>query len=158
MLKALLIERFKLATHSDVQPEPGYVLEAGKKPKLKESAGTARSDCNIVNTGRRYFICQNTTMAQFAERLPGVAAAYIHPPVLDLTEIKGAYDFQVYWTPKGALSNTAAKPPSDVAPTPVDELTVFEAVDKQLGLKLEEQKHPMPVIVIDKVERVPSDK
>jgi uncharacterized protein (TIGR03435 family) len=40
----------------------------------------------------------------------------------------------------------------------VDEVTVFEAVDKQLGLKLEEQKHPVPVVVIDKVERTPSEK
>jgi uncharacterized protein (TIGR03435 family) len=155
MLKALLVERFKLTTHSEVQPVPVYVLEAGKKPKLKESDGTSRSDCKIVNTDRRYYVCQNTTMAQFAERLPSVSAAYLHPPVLDLTELKGAYDFQLYWTPKGLLQNTAVKN-GDAASTPVDEITVFEAVDKQLGLKLEEQKHPVPVVVIDKVERTPA--
>jgi uncharacterized protein (TIGR03435 family) len=157
MLKALLIERFKLATHNEDQPQPVYVLEAGKKPKLKESDGTARSDCKIVNTDRRYYVCANTTMAQFAERLPSVSAAYIHPPLLDFTGLKGAYDFQLYWTPKAALSSAAGKP-ADVASTPVDEVTVFEAVDKQLGLKLEEQKHPVPVVVIDKVERTPSEK
>jgi uncharacterized protein (TIGR03435 family) len=96
-------------------------------------------------------------MAQFAERLPSVSAAYIHPPLLDFTGLKGAYDFQLYWTPKAALSSAAGKP-ADVASTPVDEVTVFEAVDKQLGLKLEEQKHPVPVVVIDKVERTPSEK
>ena len=158
MLKTLLAERFKLVTHSEVRPVPVYVLEAGKKPKLKESAGTARSDCKIVNTDRRYFVCTNTTMAQFAERLPDVAAAYLHPPVLDFTEIRGAYDFQLYWTPKRLLSNPAAKAASDTAPTPVEEVTVFEAVDKQLGLKLTEQKHPVPVVVIDKVERTPAEK
>jgi len=155
MLKTLLVQQFKLVTHSEVQPVPVYVLEAGKKPKLKESDGTARSDCKIENTDRRYFVCQNTTMAQFAERLPDRAGAYIHPPVLDLTELKGAYDFRLYWTPKNLLQSTAAKS-GDAASTPVDDLTVFEAVDKQLGLKLEEQKHPVPVVVIDKVERTPA--
>jgi uncharacterized protein (TIGR03435 family) len=95
-------------------------------------------------------------MAQFAESQPNVSAAYIHPPLLDLTGLKGAFDFQLYWTPKNALSSATAKP-ADTAAIPVDELTVFEAVDKQLGLKLEEQKHPVPVIVIDRVERTPAE-
>lgn len=155
MLKNLLTERLHLVTHSEVQPLPVFVLEAGKKPKLKESDGSARSECKIVNTDRRYYVCQNTTMAQFADRLPGVSAAYIHPPLLDLTELKGAYDFQLYWTPRGLLRNNAAKI-ADAAPTPIEELTLFEAVDKQLGLKIEEQKHPVPVVVIDKVDRTPS--
>jgi uncharacterized protein (TIGR03435 family) len=157
MLKTLLIERFQLQTHSETQPVPVYVLEAGKKPKLKESGGTARSECKIVNSDRRYYVCQNTTMAEFAERLPGVAAAYLHPPIVDLTGLKGAFDFQLYWTPKGVLSTNTAKP-GDSASTPVDEYTVFEAVDKQLGLKLEEQKQPVPVVAIDKVERTPTGK
>jgi uncharacterized protein (TIGR03435 family) len=155
MLKKVLIERFKLVTHEEERPMPVYVLEAGKKPKLKDSDGSARSDCNIENTDRRYYVCKNTTMTQFAERLPSVSGAYIHPPLLDLTGLKGTYDFQLYWTPKAALST--AKAGTDTASTPVDEYTVFEAVDKQLGLKLEEQKHPIQVVVIDKVERRPTE-
>jgi uncharacterized protein (TIGR03435 family) len=154
MLKNLLTERLHLVTHNEAQPLPVFVLGAGKKPKLKESDGSARSDCNIVNTDRRYYVCQNTTMAQFADRLPSVSAAYIHPPLLDLTGLTGAYDFQLYWTPRALLQNNAKI--ADAAPTPIDELTVFEAVDKQLGLKIEEQKHPIPVVVIDKVDRTPT--
>ena len=155
MLKALIVERFALVTHNEEQPMPVYVLEAGKKPKLKETDGSERSDCKIVNTDRRYYVCKNTTMAQFAELLPTVAPGYVHQPLLDLTGLTGAYDFQLYWTPKGALSHATA---ADAATTPVDEFTLFEAVDKQLGLKLEEQKHPVPVLVIDKVERTPTEK
>jgi uncharacterized protein (TIGR03435 family) len=40
----------------------------------------------------------------------------------------------------------------------MDDTTLFEAVDKQLGLKLELQKHPVPVVAIDKVERLPEAK
>jgi uncharacterized protein (TIGR03435 family) len=96
-------------------------------------------------------------MAQLAERLPNFAAAYVRRPLLDLTGLAGAYDFQVFWTPKTALTNAAVRASSEMAATPVEELTVFEAVDKQLGLKLEEQKHPVPVLMIDKVERTPRE-
>jgi uncharacterized protein (TIGR03435 family) len=161
MLKSLLTERFQLVTHSDQQPLPVFVLLAGKKPKLKESDGTARSDCKLVNTADRHvFTCRNTTMAEFAERLPPIANLYIHPPLLDLTEIKGAYDFELSWTPRMNLpeARVGANAPASQAATPAGDLTVFEAVDKQLGLRLEEQKHPIPVVVIDRATQPPLDK
>jgi uncharacterized protein (TIGR03435 family) len=77
--------------------------------------------------------------------------------MLDFTVIHGAFDFQLYWTPKGQLSTPTAG--TDTAPTPVDELTLSEALDKQLGLmKLEQQKHPVPVLVIDQVKRLALEK
>jgi len=158
MMKKLLADRFKLAAHTEDQTLPVWVLLAGKKPKLKESDGAARSECKIVNTDRRYFVCTNTTMAQFAEQLPNRAAAYVQPPLLDLTEIKGAYDFQLYWTPKAQLPQArdgANAPATSDAATPSEDVTVFEAVDKQLGLKLEQQKHPVSMLVIEHVERTP---
>ena len=155
MLKNLLIQRFKLTVHTEEQPLTVYVLARGKRDaKLKASDGMARSECKIVFIERRNYVCTNTTMAQFAERLPTVAAAYVKPPLIDLTEIQGAYDFQLYWTPKNALPKAKAAADGE-ASTPSDDLTVFEAVDKQLGLKLEEQKRPMPVVMVDHAERTP---
>ena len=43
------------------------------------------------------------------------------------------------------------------APDLTDRLTLFEALESQLGLKLERKKLLLPVIVIDSVERVPSE-
>jgi len=43
------------------------------------------------------------------------------------------------------------------ASEPSGGFTIFEAVEKQLGLKLEMQKRPMPVIVIDHIEQKPTD-
>jgi len=77
-----------------------------------------------------------------------------NPRKIQRPRLKGAYEFQLYWTPRGLLQNNAKI--TDAAPTPIDELTLFEAVDKQLGLKIEEQKHPIPVVVIDKVDRTPT--
>jgi uncharacterized protein (TIGR03435 family) len=46
---------------------------------------------------------------------------------------------------------------TSTATDPTGGLTVFEAVDKYMGLKLAEQKHPMSVVVIDHVNRTPTD-
>jgi uncharacterized protein (TIGR03435 family) len=73
-----------------------------------------------------------------------------------MTGLKGAYDFTVKWTP-WKLLNSGGRAPDGAQPAvavaPDGSITFFEAVEKQLGLKLESgQKHPMPVWVIDHVE------
>jgi len=150
MLKTLIVERFKLETHSEEQPAPVFALSLGKRaPKLNEAGGSGHSECrSSLGAAGITCTCRNTTMAQLAERLPDIAGAYIVHPMVDLTGLKGAYDFSLIWTPRARLADFA----SGRAETGVN-LTVFEAIDQQLGLKLEEQKHPMPVIVIDRVER-----
>lgn len=163
MLKTLIVQRFKLATHNEQQPLPVFALAAGKgSPKLRKSDGSARSDCKR-SLGLRgiTLACRNTTMAQLAELLRDVAGAYLIHPMVDLTGLKDAYDFDLTWTPKNRLPGVAGRG-GDAggvvqALTPSGDLTVFEAVDKQLGLKLEERKHPMPVIVIDRVDRTPAE-
>jgi uncharacterized protein (TIGR03435 family) len=151
MLKTLIVQRFQLATHQEKQPVTVFALVAGKNPKLQKTSGSPRSECRSrLGEGGLTCVCQNTTMAQLAERLSAVAGAYIVHPLVDLTGIEGAYDFALTWTPKAKLSNA-----STGRPAIGNDLTVFEAVDKQLGLKIEEQKHPMMVTVIDHVERTP---
>jgi uncharacterized protein (TIGR03435 family) len=144
MLKSLIVQRFKLAIHQEEQPLPVFALVLGKgAPRIKKSDGAARSDCKrgVGGSGITY-TCQNTTMAQLAEVLPDVAGAYIVHPMVDLTGLPGGYDFVLSWTAKARLGMAAT------------DLTVFEAVDRQLGLRLEERKHPRAVIVVDHVERV----
>lgn len=158
MLKALLVQQFKMATHDEDQPVAVFALTQGKRAvKLKGADAATRSECKIeVGDRGRVYSCHNTTMAQLAERLPGVAAAYINRPMVDLTGLKGAYDFDLIWTPRGRLATpTASSDGSVQASAPTADLTVFEAIDKQLGLKLAEQKHPMPVVVVDHMERTP---
>jgi uncharacterized protein (TIGR03435 family) len=50
-----------------------------------------------------------------------------------------------------------ARDSAALAPDPIAVLTIVEALDKQLGLKLSPQKHSMPVLVIDHVERQPTE-
>jgi uncharacterized protein (TIGR03435 family) len=93
-------------------------------------------------------------MADLADWLPTrIAPSFIDRPVVDLTGLKGPYDIQLDWVPRPLVGNAADPASADVAAG----ATVFDALDKQLGLKLEERKLPMPVIVIDHIERVPTE-
>jgi len=163
MLRALLVERFGLRVHEDQQPVPAYLLTKGKRePKLKEADASVRSECNVtVGTQGtipiRNWTCRNKTMANLAAEIGGIARQYIDHPVVDLTGLTGSYDFTVSYTGK-AMVRSAQQRTEDGAATadPSGALTLFEAIDKQLGLRLELGKHPMPVIVIEHVDAAPA--
>src|SRR5262249_19051573 len=107
MLRALLVDRFKLKYHNEDQPVNVYALLAPKKePKMKKSDPASRSTCNrtqgnnAAGTPMMSLTCQNTTMAQLAERLPSTAPAYFDHPSIDLTGLEGGWDFVLNWTPR----------------------------------------------------------
>jgi len=164
MLQKLLEERFKLAVHREDQPVTVFALTPGKRAaKLKESSGRDRSECKLsIGDAGRTYTCTNTTMAQFVTRVRQVAGGYLGAhSVVDLTGLKGSYDFALTWAPIGRFNSTrsgdAAPSAGAAAADPTGDLTVFEAVDKFLGLKLAEQKYPMSVVVIDHVDRTPAE-
>jgi uncharacterized protein (TIGR03435 family) len=145
MLKALLADRFKLVVHRDTRPFPEYVLLAGKHPRLKEAAGGGESACQPIPQNAAVS-CRNMTMAQFANRLSQMARDYFQGnPVADLSGLKGAWDFTLKWTGRNLLATAGS-----------DGISIYDAVDKQLGLKLDVQKVPMPVIVVDHVNEKPT--
>jgi uncharacterized protein (TIGR03435 family) len=73
--------------------------------------------------------------------------------MVDLTGLKQAYDFTLTWTPKNPRSDRRGPEVGGQASTPPGGLTLFEAVEKQLGLKIEERKHPLPVVIVDRAEK-----
>jgi uncharacterized protein (TIGR03435 family) len=175
MLRALLIERFKLKTHTEERPVSAYSLLASR-PKLTKADPASRTRCQAgppPNTGRnsnpalsRVVTCQNTTMARFAEQLQFLAGGYVQTAVEDATGLEGGWDFAVSFSPAGLVQGApggrggdAAQPGGGVlsASDPTGAMTLMEALDKQLGLKLEMRKRPMPVLVIDHVEEKPTD-
>jgi len=116
------------------------------------------------------------TMAQFAEQLQNIAPGYIHSPVLDATGLEGAWDFTLNFSPAGMFQGGGGRggdrggdggQPSGAAPAasgaipvasePNGALTLLEAIDKQLGLKLEMKKRPVSVLVIDHIEQKPDN-
>jgi len=168
LILSLLKDRFGLKYHTEERPLPAYSLVVGK-PKMKKADPASRTHCIRSNgpagspPGTTIMTCQNITMAQFAEQLRGVGQGLNLPPV-DATQLEGNWDFTLTWNQRAGMNTGPARPaeggqPSDVATAadPSGGYTIFEAVDKQLGLKLEMQKRPVPVIVVDHLEQKPTD-
>jgi Protein of unknown function (DUF3738) len=140
-----------LAIRKDTKSMPAFALTLGKgKPKMKEADGTGEIGCRPQRPtdARPYalFVCRNVTMADLVERLEMSAAPYFNYPVVDLTGLAGKWDFEVGWSPRATLERSGG-----------DGVSVFEAVDRQLGLKLEQKDVPMPVIVVERVNEKPAD-
>ena len=155
MLQALLADRFKLVLHKDTKPMPAFVLTLGKgKPKLKEAEGSGNTGCQPQlqkpepgTIPYAMISCHNLTMEAFARNLRFMAGAYMTNPVVDSTGLKGAWDFDLKWTGRAQLGQAGAGAG----------ISIFDAVDKQLGLKLEAQRAPSPVLVVDSVNQKPTD-
>jgi uncharacterized protein (TIGR03435 family) len=158
MVQSLLADRFGLKVHTESQPVTVYALTVNKS-KLKDAEPSGRSTCKQAAVdGARTYTCTNTTMPQLAAKLRDAAGAYLDHPVIDQTGLTGAYDFMLSWSPRNLLMTGGRGPAPNAEPAdrPAG-LTIFEAVDRQLGLKLSTQKHPMPVIVIDRMNRTPTE-
>ena len=154
MTRALLESRFHRKVHEETRPVQVYALVAGK-PKMNKADPANRAGCKSTPGApgsslilSKNYTCTNVTMAQFADKLSAIAPGYMHHPGVDLTGLQGSYDFILNFSNPLQTMNAAADPNGA--------LTLAEAIDKELGLKLELQKYPMPVLVIDHVEEKPS--
>ena len=180
MMQQLLAERFKLVTHKETKPLPTWVLTVGKKLQLKEGDGSGETGCKpetasgapaeggirmmtssnggpatTIQLGPGMvvsFHCRNMTMAGFADGLRGMMGAFQTlgtTPIKDETGLEGRWNFDVRW------SMTMMGPAAML--NQGDRIILQEALEKQLGLKLEQRPVPTPVLVVDSVNRVPSD-
>ncbi len=150
MLQSLLADRFKLVVHKGDKPLPAFVLTAPKgKLKLKESDGSGEPDCKDEEPPHKpapdevrqiVLSCRHYTMEVLAKNLQDWGD--LINPVVDSTGLQGSYDFEIKWTPQRSVSKAGT-----------DAISIFDAVDKQLGLKLELQTAPRPVLIVDSVNR-----
>jgi uncharacterized protein (TIGR03435 family) len=160
MLQTLLADRFKMIIHREDRVMPVYALVVGKgSPKLQPAAGTDGFNCGAGEGAENmvHLVCRNMTMADLVVSLPSFAPRYFDSPVVNGTDITGAYDIKLDWTPAGATG--ARGPDGQHAPTDSADIaatTIFDAV-QQLGFKLEKRKQPFPVVVVDRLERTPTD-
>jgi uncharacterized protein (TIGR03435 family) len=139
MLQALLAERFHLQVHRETKEVPMYALVVDKhRPKLQESSADETPKGAITGDGKSMHMeAAKWTMAQLATRLSTNGAGR---PVLDKTGLTGIYTFTLNWTP-GIPVEESELPP------------LWEALQSQLGLKLEPTKGPGEFIVVDHVEK-----
>src|SRR6202034_1104897 len=89
--------------------------------------------------------CKHLNMAALADTLHDFAGGYLDQPVIDETNLVGAWDFTIKWTPRGELEKQGA-----------DGISIFAAVEKQLGLKLELKTAARPVFQVASVDETPT--
>jgi uncharacterized protein (TIGR03435 family) len=151
MLRSLLTDRFKLTFHREPKVFSIYALEVAKSgPKLKASAA-APDDPVVVGPGVVYpervvLPGRNATMANFVSLLQ---RAILDRPVVDKTGLAGRYDFDLEWAPDETQFGGDLSPASASATSP----PLFEAIQQELGLRLEATRGPVDALVVDTAQR-----
>ncbi|MBV9182624.1 MAG: TIGR03435 family protein [Acidobacteria bacterium] len=151
MVQKLLAERFELKFHEEKKELSAYVLTVAKNgPKLKKSEGDPSGLPSLFFRQLGYLTVRNASMAAFTHLMQ---SAVLDRPVVDQTGLEGRWDFILKWTPdESQFSGMGMKvpPPSDAADAPPP---LFTAIQEQIGLKLEAGKAPVPVLVVDHLEK-----
>lgn len=159
-MQALLRDRFKLKYHIEQRPGPAYRMDA-VKPKMKKADPSRRASClrDTAPSGAQGFLtrfrCQNITMTEFAEWFSHRATGLRSGAISDNTALSGRWDFALVYDP-GDHFGTPSPGQTGEASDPSGGYTIFEAFERQLGLKLVTTTSPQPVMVIDHLERKPT--
>jgi uncharacterized protein (TIGR03435 family) len=167
MIENLLLERFGLQYHREPKDMTGFELVVAKGgPKLKETGpppegGAPEWSLKLGPNGFPEIPVGSSGMAvmngkaakrgtaETMELLARNLAGQVSKPVTDATGLKGKYDYFLYWMSSGRGPSTAET--EDVGPT------LFTAIQEQLGLKLESKKVTIQMLVVDKVEKTPTE-
>ena len=171
MLIPLLTERFGLKYHHETRELPMYALVVAKGgPKLTSAAEEPGGDQppspfggpapkGIDSRGRMmmgpgHIESQDTTIAMLVHSL----APQLGHSVIDKTGLTGRYDYVLQWTPDNASPpmmggpGGAGGPPHTENAADAAPVSLFTAIQEQLGLKLEAEKGSVDVIVIDHID------
>ena len=163
MLRAMLAERFKLETHRETRELPVYeMLVAKGGPNLEKSEVENRTQVAMEGTesGMKMNV-SNAPVANFCDML----SRMVSRPVLDKTGLQGSYNFVLNLAPEDMpgrgggmirMGPGAGGPESGPAPEAGPTGSMTTSLQK-LGLKLESKKAPIDMIVVDKIEKVPTE-
>jgi uncharacterized protein (TIGR03435 family) len=177
MLQSLLAERFKLAFHRETKQHAIYAMVAAKDgPKLKPAetpagnpapsggtpppTGMPRGPMMIqVDQEGAHLKTPSATLANLAEAI----SRFSERPVVDMTGIQGQYDFDLVFSPETLRGGPAGmRPPmpppggNDASSSPEPAASIYDSV-RRYGLKLEPRKAPMEILVIDHIEKTPTE-
>ncbi len=166
-IQALMEDRFKLGFHRETREMPVYALVVAKGgPKFSEDEGECPAQppgpppppapgkaparpCGRLYKGRNYVYGDKMHLSQIILAL----SSTLGRTVIDKTGLTGKYDIDLKWTPDQGPALVA--PPGAPPPQPPDPSgpSIFTAIQEQLGLRLESQKGPVEVLIIDHVEK-----
>jgi bla regulator protein blaR1 len=151
-LKSLLEDRFKLRTHTETKEMPVYALVVSKNGPKLSAAQDSSGPGPMIRMGRGQLDGRRMAMSMLAQQL----AQQLGRPVIDKTGLTGQYDIILNWTPEpgqGGGPFGGPPPPDAIQAADSSGPSIFTALQEQLGLRLESQKGPVPILVIDSVEK-----
>jgi uncharacterized protein (TIGR03435 family) len=138
-----------------------------KSGKLKPAEGEGGLRMMMSPKGRQ--MTGKTEISRLADTLSNM----MDRPVVDLTELKGTYEIDLTWSPDGSteggpggMMKAKAEMAAVGGPGPggehkefdtSDAATIFTALQEKLGLKLDSRKAPVELIVLDHIERTPTE-
>jgi uncharacterized protein (TIGR03435 family) len=171
MMQRLLAARFGLVVHTESRELPVYALTLaradrrlgpritpadrdclalmtaapGGVPVAAPQLADGRPACGARRDGTGRVMAGGTDMRTLATQM---LTGQVDRPVVDQTGLTGAFDFDLEY----ALDTTGrGAPPPDPATAVTDRPSLFTALEEQLGLKLQPQRAPVNVLVIDRV-------
>ena len=147
LIRSLLEDRFKLTLHHELREVQQYELVPAKKdgslgPQIRRATVNCAADITSCETRALPGHLTSTSMPA------GGLAAYLASNVVrtvvkDQTGLIGGYSITLEWAPESAAAT--------------DKLSIFTALQDQLGLKLQPVRAPADVVVIDHIERPAED-
>jgi uncharacterized protein (TIGR03435 family) len=163
MLQNLLAERFKLALHHETREMQTYELVLAKggtklkelpddpnstEPGLQPPSRWASPPPGALNRGVSIRAPRQTT-----EWLAATLSGLLQRPVTDAAGLKGRYDIRLTYSPIASAPPSAADVPEATDPGP----SLAQQLQEQLGLKLSPKKGPVDVLVVDHMEKSPTE-
>ncbi len=142
-LQSVLRDRFGLVLRAENHELPIYRMtqaKSGTKMTVHPESDPAHFVRQTDGSERGHMEGMGTT----TKGLAAVLSSIVGRPVTDETGLTGQYDFKLDWTPD---PGSAEQPADSTRPS------IFTALIDQLGLRLESAKGPVPVYVIEKIER-----
>ena len=165
MMQALLAERFQLKVHRETRELPGLALIVGKNgPKLKPAgpeSGDGHGGASVGMSATPEGVERMDVKGGSMTTLVNTLTALLGQPVVDRTGLAERYDFVLEYSrdrvPGPRATGGFNEPPPLPAPAVSAEpgISIYTSI-QQLGLKLEAQKFPLEVIVIDHAEKAPT--
>jgi len=177
MLRTLLADRFKLASHDEARELPVFALVTTRRDRqrdaqLRRSGVECRPitppagvpvpppppsgmrgvtplgpDRNLaLRCGSMFFGGQISAREVTLDQLAVFLSRIVRRPVINRADLSGTFDIDLTYTPE-LQTPLPVDLPADPAPS------LFTALQEQLGLRLEPQRAPVNVLVIDRVER-----
>jgi uncharacterized protein (TIGR03435 family) len=166
MLQTLLKDRFRLTLRQVTKDLPIYSLVVAEAGKLHEAQGDCGPEPHTMGLGTSSPPpCGGLRVFPWVGRMDGVKvpipqliaslSGFTKTMVIDHTNLSGKYDIDLKWFPEPSeFPPRPAYLPPTYQPDP-NSPHLLEAIQQQLGLKLESQTGPVPLLIIDHVE-IPS--